>query len=308
MAYTPDLTAYRSEIQNYGTWTPALESAAKAYVASPEYQQRIAEAKQKYDRGMMTYFGFGGGENKPPFDPDNPLSPYAVNPYVKGSTWKDNVQTIQYIDDTSHTNAPYKESYGVGGFLGDLTKYAAIGGVAAGAGYVGGGALGLWGAPATAAAGTSGLTAAEAGMLGTEGFVPGAATFSPAELALGTSGASFTGGVGPMPGLIGGTGATAGAASGLSPITKLMLAQQGINAVKGIAGGGGTPTGGYGTGAEYGGAQTSGGLLNISQSPVPQYAMNKPTFNLAKQNKPKTWQEIAEETKQNVNAFPNWLA
>ncbi len=329
-APAPDpLQTYRSEIQNYGTWTPQLESAAQAYMQTPEYAKRVQDALSRYKMSAMMPSAV---ENFPSFESElnNPLSPYAVNPYVLGSTWDGNVQTINYIDGTSHVNAPYEEG---GGFMvnmgGDIIKGLTIGALAAGTGYVGGGLAGLWGAPAAGAGGAAaGAGAGGAGMftpaelaLGTSGAsftggVPGITTaaataagasslmggFTAEELALAGSGASFTGGVGPMTGLIGGTGAAA-ATGGLTALQKYLLAQQGINAVKGIAGGGGAvPTGG-GYGAGNYGAGTGGELLKSYKYPT--YVQNQqPTINLAGLQKPaKTWQAIAMEAKQNQKGY-----
>uniref|UniRef100_A0A6M3XMZ6 Uncharacterized protein n=1 Tax=viral metagenome TaxID=1070528 RepID=A0A6M3XMZ6_9ZZZZ len=277
----------------------------------PAEVQHLTDWYAKEQAKLQRPQTFMGDDWTPPSITGN----FFTDPNVLGSTWEGNQQRIHYRDGTTKLNPPYEESYGVGGFLGDVTKYAALAGVTAGAGYVGGGMAGLWGAPA-AGAGTSGLTAAEAGALGTEGFT-------------GLGGAGGSGLMGGVPGYTGagltaaqiaairGVGSAAGAqatagitggtltAGGLTALQKMMLAQQGINAIGGIAGnlaggGGAVPTGGYG--ADNYGAGTGGGLLSYNATPS-YIQQQQPKIDLAGLKKQKTWQDYAEEAKQNQKDY-----
>ena len=103
---------------------------------------------------------FMGDEWTPPSITGN----FFTDPNVLGSTWEGNQQRIHYRDGTTKLNPPYEESYGVGGFLGDVTKLGAqigLGVMTAGQGAIpgaiGGGVLGFAGSggdPRAAALGT----------------------------------------------------------------------------------------------------------------------------------------------------------
>ena len=326
----------------------------------PAEVQHLTDWYAKEQAKLQRPQTFMGDDWTPPSITGN----FFTDPNVLGSTWEGNQQRIYYRDGTSKLNAPYEESYGFGGLLGDITKYgsmatlAALGGYAAlapaagagtaagtatGTGLMGtgapftlGGTYGSMGAAGladvagvgagTVAGGTAATGAGLGGAYGSMGagliggFTPAVvnsglaagaigAGMPYAEAMAGTAAANYApsaiaqaaGYTAPFtPNMALAPGAATAATTGLSALQKMLLAQQGINAVKGIAGGGAVPTGGYGAG-NYG-AGTGGGLLSGSQMPIPGYAQQQASFNLL-QKPGKTWQDYAEEAKQNQKDY-----
>ncbi len=243
------LERYRNELIAAGTYTPELEAAAQAYMASPEYAQRVAEAQARYDidTTQANSMGSYGDNGIPPFNPNDPNSPYAVNPYVKASGFRGNVQEIVYADGTTHQNAPYDEQ-SPGPFDGGL--YDAMPYITAATMIAAGGMYALPAAGA-AGAGGAGAGAAGAGYSGLAGAGIAAET--------GITGAGLTAaGTGAGAGIAGAAGAGALGAAGAA----------GASGASGAAGGGAAGAGGAGagltTGNVIGGISAATGVAGLA--------------------------------------------
>lgn len=301
--------------------TPELETLAREWMASPEYQELLY--------GMVGTIRAGGDE---PMTLTEAAS--TINPYVKDSWWEGNVHVTVYRDGTITRNE-YEGDSGFGNTLGNIVQFAApamiaaitgyglmapvAGAGAAGAGTGLAGDIGAWGGTISAADATAAAelgaastygTAAGAGMMGAGAGVgldvgagisasEAAAANAAASSAMGAEmGGSMTAAELASAAAAGGASAYGAAATGgLTALQKYLLAKR----AAGLLGGGGSiPAGISGAEGNYG-----AGTVETQLKPYkyPTYVQNQqPTFQLP-QKPAKTWQEISEEAKQNQKGY-----
>ena len=121
------LTPYRSEAQALGAYTPQLETAARNYITSGQYDIDVAKDREAY--GLMEQLSAmsGGGDN------DNGYAPAfktTVNPYksMGGYYGLDNQPDLQVVwRDNTMTHTGYTGGSTPGGFLGDIIPMATQG-------------------------------------------------------------------------------------------------------------------------------------------------------------------------------------